>query len=135
MRPIMAGASMWSLRGGCGCSTRWLCTCGAEASTGRPWRSTSAALVGRKRVLGDHHPDTLTSLNDLADIRRILGDFQGARQLFEQTSAARRRVLGDNHPETLWSMYNLAETRRALGDLQALTSCTSRPGRTAPSAG
>jgi tetratricopeptide (TPR) repeat protein len=85
------------------------------------------ALVGRKRVLGDHHPDTLTSLNDLADIRRSLGDFQGARQVFEQTSAARRRVLGDNHPETLWSMNNLAETRRALGDLQALTSCTSRP--------
>jgi Tetratricopeptide repeat len=56
------------------------------------------ALVGRKRVLGDHHPDTLTSLNDLADIRRILGDFQGARQLFEQTLNGGQRVLGPSHP-------------------------------------
>jgi hypothetical protein len=38
--------------GGCGCSTRWLCTCGAEASTGRPWRSTSRPWLAASGYLG-----------------------------------------------------------------------------------
>jgi len=32
-------------------------------------------------------------MSNLAEARRNLGDFQGARQLFEQTLTARRRVL------------------------------------------
>jgi tetratricopeptide (TPR) repeat protein len=75
------------------------------------------ALAGYRRVLGDDHPDTLVSMNNLAAVRYTLGDLDGARQLQEQTLAARRRVLGDDHPSTLVSMNNLAETRRALGDL------------------
>jgi hypothetical protein len=60
----------------------------------------------------------LTSLNDLADIRRILGDFQGARQLFEQTLNGRQRVLGPSHPDTLWSMHSLAVVHRNVGESQ-----------------
>jgi hypothetical protein len=32
------------------------------------------ALAGRRRVLGDDHPDTLQSTNNLAAIRRELGE-------------------------------------------------------------
>lgn len=77
------------------------------------------ALAGLRRVLGDDHPDTLHSLNDLAAIRRDLGDLEDARELFEQALAARRRVLGDDHHDTLWSMHGLGMTLQAVGELQA----------------
>ena len=74
-------------------------------------------LAIRRRVLGDDHPNTLTSMNNLAETRRALGDLQGARDLHEQALAARRRVLGDDHPDTLTSMNNLAAVRRELDEV------------------
>jgi tetratricopeptide (TPR) repeat protein len=74
-------------------------------------------LAVRRRTLGDDHPDTLASMNKLAESRWILGDPHGARELHEQTLAARRRVLGDDHRDTLDSMNNLALDHQALGDL------------------
>jgi hypothetical protein len=32
------------------------------------------ALAGRRLVLGDNHPDTLASMNNLATVRRELGE-------------------------------------------------------------
>jgi hypothetical protein len=32
------------------------------------------ALAGRRRVLGDDHSDTLTSMNNLTQVRRELGE-------------------------------------------------------------
>src|SRR6266508_3164222 len=103
----------------------WLWLLGQAAvylwSRGQYWQALTLqeeALVGYRRVLGDDHPNTLNSMNNLAETRRALGDLQGARDLHEQALAGRRRVLGDDHPNTLTSMNNLALTRRALGDLQ-----------------
>ena len=70
-----------------------------------------------RRVLGDDHPNTLGSANNLADTLRALGDLTRARDLLQRTYDTLRRVLGDDHPDTLTSASNLAETRRALGDL------------------
>jgi tetratricopeptide (TPR) repeat protein len=75
------------------------------------------ALAGYRQVLGDDHPDTLASMDILAETRRALGDLDGARQLFEQALAGRRRVLGDDHPDTLNSMNDLAAVRQKLGQL------------------
>jgi hypothetical protein len=58
-------------------------------------------------VLGDEHPNTLTSMNNLAATLGAQGDLDGARGLEEQVLAARRRVLGDQHPDTLTSINNL----------------------------
>jgi tetratricopeptide (TPR) repeat protein len=74
------------------------------------------ALAGRRRLLGDDHPDTLQSTNNLALTRRSVGDPQGALQAHEQALAGRRRVLGDDHPDTLGSINDLAETLRILGN-------------------
>jgi hypothetical protein len=71
------------------------------------------------RVLGDDHPDALWSMNSLAEIRRALGDLQGAHDLHEQTLSARRRVLGNDHPDTLSSMEKLAVVRRKLEGQEA----------------
>ena len=57
-------------------------------------------LARRRRVLGDDHPDTLTSAYILAAKLSEQGDYQAARELTEDTLARRRRVLGDDHPDT-----------------------------------
>jgi hypothetical protein len=74
-------------------------------------------LAARRRVLGNDHPDTLMSMNNLAETRWALGDFDGARQLHEQTLTGYRRLLGDDHPNTLMSMNNLAAVRQELEEL------------------
>ena len=67
-------------------------------------------------MLGNDHPDTLTTANNLAVDRHALRDYQQARTLNEDTLARRRRVLGNDHPDTLTSADNLAGDLRALGE-------------------
>ncbi|QTF94207.1 toll/interleukin-1 receptor domain-containing protein [Halomonas sp. BM-2019] len=74
---------------------------------------------GYTRLFSEAHPDTLTSMNNLAVTLRDLGDLAAARVLHELVLAACRRVLGEEHPHTLSSMNNLAGTLRAQGDLAA----------------
>ena len=73
-------------------------------------------LTRSRRVLGDDHPDTLTSANNLARDLSALGDYQQARTLDEDTLTRRRRVLGDDHPATRLSERNLAEVLRKLDE-------------------
>ncbi|MGC5402175.1 tetratricopeptide repeat protein, partial [Streptomyces sp. DT20] len=54
-----------------------------------------ATLAQYERVLGDTHPHTLTSRNNLADAYRDAGDLERAVPLFEATLAQYERVLGD----------------------------------------
>ena len=70
-----------------------------------------------RRVLGEEHPDTLTSMNNMAQTLGSQGDLPGARKIQEQVLGVRRRVLGEEHPDTLTSMNNLALTLGAQGDL------------------
>ena len=67
-------------------------------------------------MLGEDHPDTLGSANNLAIDLRNLGEHQAARDLDEDTLARCRRVLGEDHPDTLGSANNLAADLRALGE-------------------
>ena len=73
-------------------------------------------LEVRKRVLGEEHPDTLRSMNDLASILQEQGDYAGARQLQESVLEAWKRVFGEEHPDTLTSMNNLAYMLVVHGD-------------------
>ncbi|MCH8028683.1 MAG: toll/interleukin-1 receptor domain-containing protein [Candidatus Dadabacteria bacterium] len=74
-------------------------------------------LETRKRVLGEEHPDTLASMNNLAGTLGAQGDLKRARELQEKVLETRKRVLGEEHPDTLTSMNNLAGTLGAQGDL------------------
>jgi tetratricopeptide repeat protein len=56
-------------------------------------------LTTYRRVLGENHPDPLTSLDNLAATLRDLGDFQGPASFREQTLAA-QWVLREDHPNT-----------------------------------
>ena len=62
----------------------------------------------RKRVLGEEHPDTLTSIGNLALTYRNQGRWKEAEQLEVQVLEMTKRVLGEEHPSTLTSMANLA---------------------------
>ena len=75
------------------------------------------ALAMNRDDLGEEHPDTLTSMGNLALTLRAQGDLAGARALQEHMLTVRRRVLGEEHPDTLTSMGNLALTLHAQGDL------------------
>ena len=58
-------------------------------------------LARRRRVLGEDHPDTLASADNLVILLGRVGEDQAARELAEDILARRRRVLGDDHPDTM----------------------------------
>jgi len=59
-------------------------------------------------VLGREHPDTLTSMNNLALVLDSQGKYKEAEAMNRQTLALSEMVLGREHPYTLTSMSNLA---------------------------
>ncbi len=58
----------------------------------------------RKAKLGPDHPDTLASMNNLANSYSDLGRHAEALKLREETLALRKAKLGPDHPDTLASM-------------------------------
>jgi tetratricopeptide (TPR) repeat protein len=73
------------------------------------------SLARRRRVLGEDHPDTLASANNLANAYQDAGRAAEAILLHQQTLAAFERVLGPDHPDTVASRNNLADAYRAAG--------------------
>ncbi|CAF9922484.1 MAG: hypothetical protein ALECFALPRED_002096 [Alectoria fallacina] len=69
----------------------------------------------RKRVLGQEHPDTLSSMTSLASTYRNQGRWNEVEKLEVQVMKTSLRVLGQEHPDTLSSMANLAATYRNQG--------------------
>ncbi|ABX07894.1 Tetratricopeptide TPR_2 repeat protein (plasmid) [Herpetosiphon aurantiacus DSM 785] len=66
------------------------------------------ALAVREAVLGAEHPDTATSVNNLAVVLKRQGRYAEAQRLFERALAIREAVLGAEHPATATSVNNLA---------------------------
>ena len=56
--------------------------------------------IGR-RVLGEEHPNTLESMNNLAGLYMNQGKFAQAEPLLVKALEVSRRVLGEEHPDTL----------------------------------
>ena len=69
----------------------------------------------RSKLLGLEHPDTLTTMDNLASTYRNQGRWAEAESLFVQVMETSSRVLGSEHPDTLTSMGNLASTYRNQG--------------------
>ncbi|EOD12957.1 hypothetical protein EMIHUDRAFT_452118 [Emiliania huxleyi CCMP1516] len=76
------------------------------------------ALEASRETLGDNHPDTLTSINNLGMLLEAKGDLDGAEALLREALEARRETLGDRHPRTLTSIYNLGSLLQDKGDLE-----------------
>jgi tetratricopeptide (TPR) repeat protein len=69
----------------------------------------------KKRVLTDEHPETLTSMHNLALTYEVQGRLKEAEELQVQVVQTKKRVLTNEHPNTLTSMNNLASTYMDLG--------------------
>jgi hypothetical protein len=69
----------------------------------------------RKQLLGEDHPNTLTSMSNLASTYRNQGRWKDAEVLEVVVMEKRKQLLGEDHPHTLTIMANLASTYRSQG--------------------
>jgi tetratricopeptide (TPR) repeat protein len=92
-----------------GMSFRYL----GDAKTAAEQEEAARMLYARHR--GPDHPDTLRSMNNLANSYDVLGRYADALKLREDTLALRKVKLGPDHPDTLQSMGSLANSYAALG--------------------
>ena len=83
-------------------------------------------LVKTREVLGAEHPDTLTSVNNLASVLRYQGKYDAAEEMNRRTLAGREKVLGVEHPDTLTSVHNLALVLRSQGKYEAAEEMNRR---------
>jgi hypothetical protein len=71
------------------------------------WNEAEAAITDvleiEKRGLGTDHPDTLTSINNLALTWKGQGRDKEALKLIEECITLRSRIIGTNYPYTLSS--------------------------------
>ena len=67
-------------------------------------KAVCASDGDKKTVLGPEHPDTLTSMHNLASTYRDQGRWTEAEKLFVQVMETEKTVLGPEHPDTLTSM-------------------------------
>ncbi|NTU42546.1 MAG: tetratricopeptide repeat protein [Nitrospirales bacterium] len=82
-------------------------------------RLNSRQYESYKHLLGEDHPDTLNSMNNLAETLRAQGDLAGARRLQEEGLHKRKSLLGEDHPATTISAWNLFSTLLHLGDKES----------------
>jgi len=62
------------------------------------------ALEIRQRVLGEEHPDTLGSMNDVAVLYQDQGRYADAETLFKRSLKIREKALGPEHPKSFWDV-------------------------------
>ena len=65
-------------------------------------------LDKQNELLGPNHPNTLSSMNNLAGLYKNQGKYDLAEPLYVECLELRKTILGPNHPDTLISMNNLA---------------------------
>jgi serine/threonine protein kinase len=78
-------------------------------------RQFERARALRHQALGPDHPDTLQSMNDIAEAYLALGRLPEALDLHEETLKLRRANLGLDHSDTFMSMNNVAKCYQGFG--------------------
>ena len=73
------------------------------------------ALEIRKRELGEDHPDTATSYNNVAANLNAQGRYDEAEPLYKKALEICEKVLGEDHPSTAASYNNVAYNLDAQG--------------------
>jgi tetratricopeptide (TPR) repeat protein len=66
------------------------------------------ALAIREHQLGPNHPNTASSLNDLANLYQDQGKYPETEPLYQRALAIYEQQLGPHHPNTATSLNNLA---------------------------
>ncbi|OBT40517.1 hypothetical protein VE00_08999 [Pseudogymnoascus sp. WSF 3629] len=84
------------------------------------------AIVVRERELGVNHPDTLTSVSNLASVLQSQGRFEEAESMNRRALEGMERELGVNHLDTLASISNLASVLLSQGRYEEAASMNRR---------
>jgi tetratricopeptide (TPR) repeat protein len=74
------------------------------------------ALAISEQQLGPDHPQTATSLNNLAGLYNNQGKYEEAEPLYVRALAISEQQLGPDHPETATSLNNLAPLYKNQGN-------------------
>ena len=108
-------------------------TCDARSVSRAPSRKDAEPLFRetlerRRAKLGDAHPDTLASANNLAALLQVQGnldavsggleDVSESLALYREALAGRRAALGDAHPHTLASLHNIYYMNHLMRELR-----------------
>jgi len=83
-------------------------------------------VKGRTLTLGPRHPDTLTSVNDLA-LLRAAWDPEAAAILCQRALLGRGVVLGPAHPDTIQSFNDFQMMQKQLLQLRTATFGPNHP--------
>ena len=85
------------------------------------------ALEVKRETLGNRHPSTLTSINNLAMLLKGKGDLAAAKPLMrEEALEGLRDTQDDQHPSTLTFINRLAMLLKDRADFAALLSNCKR---------
>jgi tetratricopeptide (TPR) repeat protein len=87
------------------------------------------ALAIYEQVLGPNHPDTASSLNNLAALYGNQGQYAEAESLLQRALAIYEQVLGPDHPDTASNLNKLAALYRAQGQYAEAEPRASMPRR------
>ena len=74
------------------------------------------AISLRKVILGEKHLDYAQSLNNLANLYLVRGNFAQAEPLYKASLKIRKEVLGEKHPEYANTLDNLAVLYKNMGN-------------------
>jgi len=75
------------------------------------------ALTLRRQVLGENHPETLNSVNNMGEVLHYLGKLDEVMPYYQEALNKRRKVLGEEHPDTLESIARMAGLLHDQGEL------------------
>jgi len=85
-------------------------------------------LAARRRVLGDTHPATLASINNLGELRLAQGEAEKAEPLFREAYEGFLATRGEDDPSTKTIKAQWQQSLEALASPEA-DPLPSRPGR------
>ena len=85
-------------------------------------------LEVNRETLGNRHPSTLASINNLGALLQDKGDLAAAEPLLREALDVRRETLGNRHPSTLASIRGLGNLLKAKGDRATAEPLLREPG-------
>jgi tetratricopeptide (TPR) repeat protein len=72
-----------------------------------------------RKHLGDTHPDTITSMNNLAGLYKSQGRYGEAEPLYTKALQLCEKVLGKEHPDTITTGLNYISLLINKGSIKA----------------
>jgi len=78
-------------------------------------------LIATKARFGDRHPDVAISLNNLASLYELMGNYSQAEPLYVQALNLMKELLGERHLDVATSLNNLASLYYKIGNYTQAT--------------